>query len=476
MPVGVKHTGYSSTRSTPDAEYALLQCPNRGNVEILLSKTSLGHDCADPSSLVDAFEGPGSAECVRSRISASFLGEPATPNGAGDFAISYSPVSNLPTGRGYSYGQASASFHPDNSSEDSNLARRSCSFESDGLAVYSGHSAPVPALRQNRFLSSAGCDQHGAESALSATTIMGAFVSRLNTVPTITDCHAARLEQKLQDQCAENQRLRHLVQERDEQLFALRAELQRLQTERGRNRAPPDVIQEEEPPGLLVQLQRARGKLTLQGSDGAFGRSSHGSVNVRPSIQTDGVGSLALGEILHNPSLLRLDTPPRAHAHEILPFARTLSDDVQAAPAFSTGSLFPSGQPQNLTDPQGCTPSWAAPDLCNLLFSPTAEAAVEAFGVDKLSLMASSTELDSSPELHPLVVTERQRTDRAHAALLFSSRQAARLAEQLAETKARAEALYEELRDWRRACLDNHKELVKYRRAASAAAMETESV
>ncbi|GLI64069.1 hypothetical protein VaNZ11_007234 [Volvox africanus] len=473
MPVSAKHTGYSGTRSTPDAEYASLQCPNRGNVEILLSKSSLGHDCADPSSLVDIFEVLESAECVRSRISSSFLGEPATPNGAGDLAISYSPLGNLPIGRGYSCGQASASLRPENYSENSNLARRSCSFENDGLAVFARHSAPEPALRQNCFLSSAGSDQHVAESALSATTIMGAFASYLNTEPKITDCHAERLEQKLQDQCAENQRLRQQVQERDEQLFALRAELQRLQTERGRNRAQPDVIQEEEPPGLLVQLQRAKGKLTLQGSD-VFGRSSHGCVNAWPSNQADGVGSSVLGEMLHNSSLLRLDTPPRAHAYETLPFARTLSDDVQGAPAFLTGSLFPPDQPQQLTDPQGCTPSWAAPDLCNLLFSvvPTAEAAVEAFRVNKLSPVNRSTEPDSSP----LVVAERQRTDRAHAALLFSSRQAARLAEQLAEAKARAEALYEELCDWRRACLDNHKELAKYRRAASAAAMETQPV
>ncbi|GIL72012.1 hypothetical protein Vretimale_534 [Volvox reticuliferus] len=475
MPVGVEHTGYRSTRSTINAECASLQCPSRGNGEILLSKTSLGHDCADPSSLVGFIGGPASAECIGSRISASFLGEPATPNGAGDFAISYSPVSNLPIGRGYPYGQAATTLLPNNSFENSNLARRSCSFESDGPAVCTGHSAPVAALRQNRFLSSAGCDRHGAESALSATMIMGTSASYLNTLPTIADCHVVRLEQELQNQCAENNRLRQQVQERDEQLFALRAELRRLQGERGRNRAPPDVIQEEEPSGLLVQLQRAREKLVLQGIDAAFGRSSHGCVDVRQSIQSDGGSSSAPGEAFHSPLLLRLDTPPRAHAHESLPFARALSDDVQAPPACLTGSPALSNQPQEPIDPQGCTPAVEAPNRCNLVLPATAtdEVAVEGSRVVKLSAVDIAMALDSSPELHPVVVAERQRTDRAHAALLFSSRQAARLAKQLTEAKVRAEALYEELRDWRRACLDNHKELVKYRRVAAAAAMKT---
>ncbi|GFR40216.1 hypothetical protein Agub_g782 [Astrephomene gubernaculifera] len=82
---------------------------------------------------------------------------------------------------------------------------------------------------------------------------------------------------------------------------------------------------------------------------------------------------------------------------------------------------------------------------------------------------AHADALSSASDLHPLLAQERRRTDRAHAALLVSSRQAQRLSHQVAALQVRQEALLQELKDWRSACLENHRKLARLRRAAAEA-------
>jgi hypothetical protein len=181
-----------------------------------------------------------------------------------------------------------------------------------------------------------------------------------------------------------------------------------------------------------------------------------------------------------DPSLVRVDTPP--HGHEALPAARSISGEVAAveqpdadvrppSPELPSASLQADGdilQHGEVTVQPGSGATTTA-----------SRQGAAASGLLPVVLVAAATHpgLDVPPaQMQPLLVAERQRTDRAHAALLVCSRQAARLAEQLAEVEARMADLNEELRDWRRSCLENHRELVKHRRAAAAVAASAGSL
>ncbi|GLC57651.1 hypothetical protein PLESTB_001250000 [Pleodorina starrii] len=418
-----------------------------GEAGVILSKSSIsfGQEYADAAALVDFF---GGAASVRSRVPASLLGEPATPNGAGDCANSYSPlaVDNLPTGGAHCYGQPSVVVRPENSS-DISLARRSCSFESDEPSPYSGNSMPMPAVRGNRFLSVIGCSGPGALSALSATTVLGAATPCVDTPPSSgTSSHTQWLEQVLREQCIENQQLRRQMQAQEAELSGLRAELSRL---REAHASPQPVVEGGDSPLGLQGQQGRRPSSASAISDEDDVEYSAAPALLLSSLSLAGAGLFQPAEDeVQDVPLLRLDTPP--HSHEALPPARSLSSELQAV-------SLPEERPV-LTAHLQPTP---AVSIAGPAAAPDGTAPAPSLGNGKQADRA----LDCPPELHPLLVAERRRTDRVHTALLFSSRQAQRLADQLADVQYRAEQLEEELRDWRRFCLQNHRELVKHRRA-----------
>ncbi|KXZ47096.1 hypothetical protein GPECTOR_38g333 [Gonium pectorale] len=274
-----------------------------------------------------------------------------------------------------------------------------------------------------------------------------------------SDARARELEfqLQLQDARAANRALAWQLRERDQELAALWAQLRRaLAAEDEREREEGGCKEQDwgpPPAGLLSQLQRAREKLCAR--------------ELAPPEHQKRQAGVAVAAVAPAPP----GTPPPPSVHALCEVqlqagagegpAELWEVHEEAEAGGETLPLFGSIEvPELVQDsaPAGHQPCVAPPPALPLP-CPAALAAADAATRPGVA--------DAGAEV---VVAARARADRAHAALLFSSRQAAALAAQLAALRAHASDLRQELVDWRAACLDNHRQLAALRRAAAAAA------
>ncbi|KAG2501096.1 hypothetical protein HYH03_000914 [Edaphochlamys debaryana] len=451
------------------------------------------------------------AVCTPARSSFS-LGEPGTPGGAGDSLITASPVTPgialLRNGPRSGFGLIAAqldSLAEDCATETYDLPppRRSCSNNLDDLGLDDPDPFFSPAsVRTGRGSGGGGLSSTSlpapAASYQPTTHVNPAlhgtpgFVNTLLSQLSSSDRRVRALEQQLREQKCVNEGLVRQLQQKDEHLSRMRSELDQLravQSQAGLAQSLPDLASPihahamtrhhhaisscgtpNMPYALGGQLHRALVHLTSSSSaaveppppstppedqaDTAAEDPACAAVELAPpacGFNDDADASDANARI----SLLRLNTPPHEHTGDALTRSSCCRPGAVVIPDLADAAelelpTLESPQPQALPVQPGAegTPAGA---------TATVAAPAEAVAVEQAPAPHGQPQ--------PLLLAEKQRTDRAHAALLVVSRTAARLSAELSEARTRVEALSSECRDWRDACLVNHRSLASIRRA-----------
>ncbi len=344
-------------------------------------------------------------------------------------------------------------------------------------------SAPVP-FGSRRLSTSSNADTPDAAGSHSnfVTTSRGVSRSFLVGLLASLDASKARcteLEAQLRRERAATATLKEQLAGRDAELESVRQELQKLKDTRKQKQTQQTVADDgaieddcesaaqitAQPDELQELLLRLHSVASQSGDFADWQMWSTSSLPAAPATPSHSISRAAAPsplQQLRSACQAASAAQPRAHFSPL--------DDPDSSGSSSTlnpAAPCPAAMPCEAAAapcPAPTAPPHIPTDPGPLPSSPPEAPTTSTPDVSPFSPAAS---VPCSCGLADALQTQRRRTDAAHRALLVSSRQAQQLSDRVEELRRWSTDLQQEMKDWRTAALENHRELVRLRKGGA---------